>query len=64
MEAITTWAKENYDLITLGVSILGTLIGVIGVIHEKKKSEAIQERLGNRSVIQTGIMHIFATKYQ
>lgn len=39
MEAITTWAKENYDLITLGVGILGTLIGVIGVIHEKKKAK-------------------------
>ena len=39
MEAITTWAKENYDLISLGVGVLGILIGIISVIQAKKQAK-------------------------
>ncbi len=37
MDAISSWAKENYQLICLLVSILGVIVGVITVIVEKKK---------------------------
>jgi hypothetical protein len=37
METIITWAKENYDLISLGVGFLGVLIGIISVIQAKKQ---------------------------
>ncbi len=31
MEEIITWAKGNYDLISLGVGVLGVLIGVVSL---------------------------------
>ena len=37
MDAIITWANENFDLISLGVGILGVLIGVVSVIQAKKQ---------------------------
>ncbi len=39
MEAIITWAKENYDLISLGFGFLGVLIGIISVIQAKKEQK-------------------------
>ena len=39
MEVIITWAKENYDLISLGVGILGILIGVVSVIQARKQAK-------------------------
>ncbi|MBQ1634936.1 MAG: hypothetical protein II050_09650 [Bacteroidaceae bacterium] len=38
METIITWAKENYDLICLGVGVLGVLIGIISLIQAKKQA--------------------------
>ena len=45
MEAIITWAKENFNLISLGVGVLGVLIGIISVIQAKKqvKLDAMSE---------------------
>ena len=40
MDVIMTWAKENFDLITLMVPILGVVISVIGVIYEVKKKKS------------------------
>lgn len=37
MEAIITWAKENYDLISLGFGVLGVLIGIISVFQARKQ---------------------------
>ena len=37
MDTISSWAKENYQLICLLVSIIGVIVGVITVIAEKKK---------------------------
>ena len=37
METIISWAKENYDLISLGVGVLGVLIGIISVVQAKKQ---------------------------
>ena len=42
MEAIITWAKENYDLISLGFGVLGVLIGIISVIQAKKEQKKQQ----------------------
>lgn len=37
MEAIITWLKVNYDLISLGVGFLGVLIGIVSVIQAKRQ---------------------------
>ncbi len=37
MEAIITWAKENYNLIVLAVGIAGIVIAVLSLILEMKK---------------------------
>ena len=39
MESLSSWAKENYQLICLLVSILGVIVGVITVIVEMKKKK-------------------------
>ena len=44
MEAITTWAKENYDLISLGVGVIGVLIGILSVIQARKDKQAKKEK--------------------
>lgn len=41
MDTITTWAKENYDLICLLVGVLGVVIAVLSLYYEiKEKKEA------------------------
>ena len=37
MESISTWLKQNYELVSLAVGVLGVLIGVISVIYELKR---------------------------
>ena len=44
MEAIITWAKENYDLISLGVGVLGVLIGIMSVIQAKKQVKQTKKK--------------------
>ena len=39
MDAISSWAKENYQLIYLLVSIVGVIVGIITVIVEMKKKK-------------------------
>ena len=39
MDAIWDWAKENYDLISLFVCIVGVVIAVISLIYEIKKKK-------------------------
>jgi hypothetical protein len=36
MDAIMSWAKENYDLICLFVGGVGVLVSIISVIYEIK----------------------------
>ena len=40
MEAITTWAKENYDLICLLGGVIGIIIAFFSLIYEIKKKKA------------------------
>lgn len=40
MDAITTWAKENFDMITLLVGLVGVVIAVISLFYELKKKKA------------------------
>jgi hypothetical protein len=43
MDAIWDWAKENFDLISLFVGIIGVVIAVISLMYEiKKKKEKKQ----------------------
>lgn len=37
MESISTWLKQNYELVSLAVGVLGVLFGVISVIYELKR---------------------------
>ena len=45
METFMTWAKENFDLISLYVGLLGVVIGILALVYEikgkkkKKKGE-------------------------
>ena len=39
MDAISSWAKENYQLICLLVSVIGVIVGIITVIAEMKKKK-------------------------
>ena len=39
MNEISSWAKENYQLICLLVSVIGVIVGVITVIVEMKKKK-------------------------
>lgn len=39
MDAISSWAKENYQLICLLVSVIGVIVGIITVIVETKKKK-------------------------
>lgn len=49
MNIITTWLKENYNLISLGVGVLGVLIGIISVIQAKRTvAKANKEKMKDR----------------
>ena len=39
MDAIITWAKENYDLIGLWVGLLGILVTIGSIIYAKWESK-------------------------
>ena len=39
MEAIMDWAKENFNLISLFVGIIGIVIAVISLMYEIKKKK-------------------------
>lgn len=39
METITTWAKENFQLIVLAVSVAGVLLAIISLILEVRKKK-------------------------
>ena len=36
MDAITTWVKENFDLISLGIGFLGVLVSIVSLIYAKR----------------------------
>lgn len=37
MDSLTTFLKENYDLVTLFVAVIGVIIAVISMVYEMKK---------------------------
>ena len=37
MDSISTWLKENYDLVSLLVGMVGVLIAFVALIYELKK---------------------------
>lgn len=39
MDAMWDWAKENFDLISLLVGIIGIVIAVISLMYEIKKKK-------------------------
>ncbi len=39
METIMSWAKENYQLISLAVGVIGVIIAFITLIDELKKKK-------------------------
>ena len=44
MDAIITWAKENYDLISLLVGFIGVVIAVISLFGEIRKKKTIKKK--------------------
>ena len=39
MDALMTWSKENYNLISLFVGVVGVIIAVISLMYEIKKKK-------------------------
>ena len=37
MDAILSWAKENFDLITLFVGFVGVVLACLSLVYELKK---------------------------
>ena len=49
MDAITTWAKDNFDLITLLVGVIGVVLAVISLIYEiRKKKSDLRSRIAEK----------------
>lgn len=49
MDTIITWAKENYNMISLLVGIIGVVVGIISVIVAKRGSkEAIRKKIAEK----------------
>lgn len=44
MDEISTWAKENFDLISLLVGVIGVVIGFISLIYEMKKKKVSKKK--------------------
>jgi uncharacterized membrane protein YiaA len=44
MDTLTTFAKENYALISLFVGMIGVLIGIWSVCYEIKKKRKEKEK--------------------
>ena len=44
MDAIWNWAKENYDLISLFVGLVGVVIAVISLMYEIKKKKSSKKQ--------------------
>ena len=44
MDAISTWAKENFDLISLLVGFIGVVIAVISLFYEIRKKKALKKK--------------------
>jgi len=36
MESLMNFAKENYDLISLAIGILGVLVAIVALVYELK----------------------------
>lgn len=43
MDELMSWAKENYDLITLFVGVLGVVIAIISLLYELKERKKKKE---------------------
>lgn len=39
MDTIMSWAKENFQLITLFVGIVGVIVSIITAVYELKKKK-------------------------
>ena len=45
MDSISTFLRENYDLVVLFFSVLGVLIAFITLIYEVKKKNGVVKKL-------------------
>ena len=48
MEALMTWAKENFDLICLLVGVIGVILAVISLFHELNERKRKKDELKNQ----------------
>ena len=44
MDSVTDFLKENYDLVTLFVAVLGVIIAVITMVYEMKKKSRTKKK--------------------
>ena len=57
MDAISAWAKENFDLITLFVGFVGVVLAVISLILELKKRNQRKQELKNQIATKEAQLH-------
>lgn len=44
MESISTFLKENYDLVSLLVGVLGVVIALVALVYELKKKKSDKKK--------------------
>lgn len=44
MDGIMTWMKENYDLLTLLVAVVGVVVSCIAVVYETRKKKQSKKK--------------------
>ena len=57
MDVLISWAKENYNLISLVVGIIGVIIGFISVIHELNERKRKKRELKNKITTKESQLH-------
>ncbi len=46
MDALITWAKENFDLISLLVGVIGVVVACLSLVYELKKKKKSKKQEG------------------
>lgn len=57
MDTLITWAKGNYDIISILVGIIGLIIGFISVVHALNERKRKKRDLKNQIATKEAQLH-------
>lgn len=57
MDTLITWAKENYNLISLLIGLIGIIIGFISLSHELNERKRKKRELKNQIATKEKQLH-------